>query len=245
MTDKIPLLLYSGGLDSTLMLNLALHKSQVEVMYVECNGGPDRSHCEHGARSRAKQWFYDESDHDDNLFTIKKDHKINLDNTLVQVKGRHLIQPLAWIIGGLMAFNKTRHSELQVGYILGDTAPIYKTELETTWRNAYALMHWCRPEDAPAVRFPLIEAGYDKLRVLTDLPHGLADKIWVCELPERHGVGQYRYCKTCQSCRTHLHALLDYKAKYQWDYGAWVIRNRERNQALYESDIIPTLESVE
>jgi hypothetical protein len=222
---SIPLVLYSGGMDSTLMLYTELLKGSADTLYVENNGTSGRSFMERRAREKAMDWFL--SDHGKDLKgRVLQDKVINLNETLVQVKGYKMVQPLAWLIAGLMAFDKNRHSELQIGYILGDAAPVKSAELEAFWRNAYALMHWCMPQNAPPVRFPLLEKGFDKGTVLSHLPLELADKIWVCELPQKKDDGSYHYCKVCTSCRTHLHALYDYKHQHQWDYGAWVLHNR-------------------
>ena len=224
---SIPLVLYSGGMDSTLMLYCELLNRSVDTLYVTANAAEGRDVMEKRAREKAMSWFLDSDIGKDLKGRVLVDRAINLDQTLIQVKGYKMIQPLMWLIAGLMAFDKDRHSELMIGYIVGDTAPIKITELEAFWRNAYALMHWCKPENAPPVRFPLIERGYDKLKVLADLPLELADKIWVCERPKKKDNGSYHYCKTCASCRTHLNALDNYKHKYHgWDYGAWVLHNR-------------------
>lgn len=228
--DLIPLVLYSGGMDSTLMLYTELLNRPVDTLYVSCNGGPDREFVENRARQKAMDWFRDRENKHDLRGSVLKDHWIDLNETLVKVKDHKLIQPLAWLIAGLMAFDKSRHSEIQIGYIIGDTAPIKSDSLEAFWRNAYALMHWCKPENAPPVRFPLIESGYSKLDVLTQLPLELADKVWVCELPEKSDGGSYRYCKRCPSCRTQRNALNNYKSQYGWDYGAWVIHNRNKTE---------------
>jgi hypothetical protein len=213
-------------MDSTLMLYLNLMNQSVDTLYIHCNSPKGRVVKEMQAREKATTWF----ELPKNQWKIKgrvlRDHSVNLDETLVKVKGYRLVQPLAWLIAGLMAFDKDRHSEIQIGYIIGDTAPIKSQELKTFWKNAYALMHWCDPEDAPPVRFPLIEWEYDKDRVLDDLPLELADKVWVCEKPYSHGNEAYHYCKCCASCLTQVSALDNYKRRHRWDYGAWVLHNR-------------------
>lgn len=227
---KVPLVLYSGGMDSTLLVYYLLLHGNIDTLYVSCNGTEGRKFKEKEARERARSVFH----HTDNPLRlagrIKKDHAINLDNTLAQVPSYKLVQPLAWLLAGLMTFDPNCHSELHVGYIFGDTAPVFSAELRAWWDNAYRLMHATRT--SPPLRFPLIEGGYSKIDVLGELPHSLADKIWVCELPDAIGdTGRYRYCKTCKSCRTNSNMLADYKHKHGWDYGAWLMHCREGNES--------------
>jgi hypothetical protein len=224
----VPLVLYSGGMDSTLMLYLNLMTQSVDTLYVYCNGPEGRVMKEMEAREKATAWFELPKNQEKLKGRVLRDHSVNLNETLVKVKKYRLIQPLAWLIAGLMAFDKDRHSEIQIGYIIGDTAPIKSQELKTFWKNAYALMHWCDPEDAPPVRFPLIEHEYSKDRVLDDLPLELADRVWVCEVPRLNENGTYRYCKRCASCLTQVSALDNYKRRHGWDYGAWVLHNRRQ-----------------
>lgn len=236
--QKIPLVLYSGGLDSTFLMHLLLQKQDVDMLYVHCNGTEERRLKEMGAMERAVAYFRDAHAQDLYQGLPRALFEVTLDQTLIHTPDRRLIQPAAWIIGAICRFDPARHSELIAGYVLGDTAPVLKTEMEAVWRNLYAIMHFCDPKEAPSIRYPLVEDGYDKCRILEDLPVDLADKLWYCELPARlKDSERIVFCGTCPSCVRHRFAIREYEEKHKISYyQAWLHGRESQRHAAVSKD---------
>lgn len=200
---KLPLLLFSGGNDSTLMLMNALQKSDVYTLYVDCCQHEEKVQMELKARSEIFKILLKQGEH-----LVLTDHGIKELRELNGTYGSFMEfrQTLPWIIGAVYIADPYRVSEVQIGYILGDDITIKLDTIKKLWKQIWKLVNGNKP--VIPLRFPLIEKGFRKTDVLRALPKNLLLKTWVCELPVKDN-NITKPCGACPAC------LILYNAKAQ------------------------------
>lgn len=207
MSEKRPLVLYSGGLDSTyLIYRLVEANMPFDVLYVE--GGQ----CQNKVREedKVREAFlytylrdtFPDYRHHINKFQVKLDWFNSLRG--YQTDKPSLSQPQTWIFAAHRAFDPGRHSEVQVGYLLGETE--HNPHLKKVWDGLCQLLH-CQTYP---LTFPL--QRHYKSMVLDDIPKELFNYVWVCELPmvDVTGVPSSTYrCGRCRPCQTLGYAFME------------------------------------
>jgi hypothetical protein len=196
-----PLVLFSGGMDSTMLLQELLQSMHVYTFYVEANQHPHKVTREREARDNLRRMFYDRYD-----YGIQDDFEFELNEVFVQTNNYAMVQPISWLTAALIKFDPSRHSGVAIGYLLGDQAPAFRREMEDFWRSGWALLRGMQ-EPAPPLWFPLLDHGYTKYEVLKRLSHDLMSNTWVCENPHKYD-NQIVECKHCKPCQL-LRATLD------------------------------------
>jgi hypothetical protein len=112
---------------------------------------------------------------------------------------RWFTQPVAWIFGAVVLANPYKHSELQIGYTLGDQIMVYRTELQNVWNNLSLIT---LGEVVPLMLPLMLQT---KATTVQYLPKKLRDLIWVCELPvvtQKRRKEIYTPCGQCAACVT-------------------------------------------
>ncbi len=192
MTQQLPLLLFSGGADSTYVLWGLLRTSPVDVLYVKAAQHPAKSEMElqrqakiievlekgalHGVRER-----------------IVKEVQIPLN------REHYFQQVIPWMVGALAAFVPHRHSEVVMAYLMNDDIMINRSELLETWKYLTTLLY------GEPVKLSLPLTHVRKRQIYEALDDGLQKLIWVCELPVEKGEGKRRRivaCGDCPACQT-------------------------------------------
>lgn len=197
MSDKRPLLLFSGGLDSTYMLRTALMETDVDVLYIDCGQCKNKIQAESISRTAILRWMDDHA----MLVEDEKRHRVRrtFDYTGVSYADAPNMmssQAPVWLIGALYHFDPSIHSEVRVAYVMGDDALIYRHEMATAWENLCLL---AKGVSVPLV-FPLM--GWRKSTILKYIQPDLLDLIWVCELPTWVGT-TLTPCHKCIPCKRH------------------------------------------
>lgn len=187
--ERAPLLLFSGGLDSTYLLYDLLQRSPVDVLY--CDGGqhPLKILAERIARKKIIEAiealgapFKVRNQYTADRFSLSQNPSV-----LFQ-------QPPAWIFGALSQIEADKHSSLEVGYVSGDCALTYRHEMTRAWE---ALNEMCLSEKIP-LRMPLMR--HTKGEVLSALPSELRALVWVCETPQLEEGGESPNVEPCGHC---------------------------------------------
>lgn len=220
--SKVPLLLFSGGLDSTFMLQTALMEGDVETLYVSGAQCPNKVKKELAARKRIIDKLERICKH-----RVRRDHVIQMENLLDGSTPDHkFVQPMAWIYGALkVSDGGDRHSELRIGYVNGDSIMVNLQNVLAVWDQAQHFTKW---HPLPLV-FPLMYMHKDD--ILHRLNPHVWEDVWVCEMPKRKGAG-HTACGSCRPCLTQAAVLHLYAGKYGETYAA-------RNERLLKEFKLP------
>jgi hypothetical protein len=209
--NKRPLVLFSGGMDSTSLISWFLHFTNVDVFYVQANVHPWKQQKEKEARELIKARFAEQRKTSD-IHRIVDDFELEMNGLYAQTHNYSLVQPISWLTAALIKFNPTVHSGVAVGYLLGDQAPAFRKELEDFWRAGWVLLRG-RGMEPPPVWFPLLDFGNTKKNIVEMLDLDLRKLCWVCETPklkpshrkypdDKVPNKQIIACGTCMPCTT-------------------------------------------
>lgn len=207
---KYPLLLFSGGMDSTYMLDLALVKSHVYTMYVDGGQGPDKVTQEKKARVDIFNSLLKCDNKVLGDFTLNDFSKLQMTDAAKFTKFK---QPIPWLLAALYKTDPIYISEVQIGYTLDD-AMFVLSEIKDLWNAAWKITH---TEDLVPLKFPLIDLMYEKREVIRFSNQELISKTWVCELPASKGK-IYKPCGKCPACARLIGVIAECKALYGTDY---------------------------
>ena len=114
MSDKRPLILWSGGLDSTYLVWSNLVKRDVDVMYVSLANNNSKVDRELSARTALKKLF------EGYQHKIINDFHIEVPPINGNLKGFILTQPYLWVQAYITTFDPDIHSHAELGYIKSD-----------------------------------------------------------------------------------------------------------------------------
>jgi 7-cyano-7-deazaguanine synthase in queuosine biosynthesis len=241
---KRPLVLFSGGIDSTYLVQWYLENgNSVDTLYVHASQHQDKVIKEMHARVQLFKKFteiYAPADAYDRRTDVIKDFEHNLDEQFVKTVDYAMVQPISWLMAALIRFDHRIHSELAIGYLLGDQAPAFYSEIVYAWNNLWVVLHG-RTKAIPPIRFPLLDGGLTKYDVMKRIDKRLAAWTWVCEMPRTRDGGEsdnlpvheaIYACNSCKPCRLMNHTIADLDADEYFDEPGqgwlyWVDRARE------------------
>ncbi|BEG72489.1 7-cyano-7-deazaguanine synthase [Pseudomonas phage PA1C] len=196
-----PLILFSGGLDSTYMLQQYLQKGSVDVMYI--NAGQDEEKMKLELRQRQVilekfSEFYP--------YKVQAQYE-RLKSTQLQGDNTKWSQVAPWLFGALAIADSARHSKLMIGYVSDDGAYFgsHLRYIEDAWYNLQKVS--CVNDPIP-IEFPLL--GMTKVDILRDLDKRVLNDIWICETPTNE-----KHCGKCKPCVTMTRVLSDYKIRHK------------------------------
>lgn len=254
--DKHPLVLFSGGLDSTYLISQYLRVGAVDTLSVQANQSEMKQIREEIARKRVIEELGKMSRR--YPFTVNREYMRDLNHQFTEVPDYDMVQPISWLTAALIVTDPKIHSEVAIAYLLGDQAPALRQYIDAFWHAGWKLLHWNEPI-VPLV-FPLLDAGLTKRKILDRIDKQLVSHVWSCELPSiRPGEGVYfswadveeakkdprrlKACGKCLPCRLMKHTLADYKEDNDESYSTAVIKHL--NPAIYPgiSKEIPKLEN--
>lgn len=195
--SKVPLVLFSGGLDSTyLMYKHAKEGRQTHHMYLTGGQTARKIECESEAREKILKYFYEH--YPKACFSEHRGSNEGYPVTLNFANGYGVSwsQSIAWLICALGAVNPDRHSSVQVSYVLGDQALQLIETMQTAWK---ALWTMAKLGELVPLEFPLKHTT--KYNIMQEMPRELYKLTWVCETP-RGLDGERQPCGTCYGCET-------------------------------------------
>lgn len=200
MSEKIPLIFFSGGLDSTAMLWMALMDSDVDIVYADGSQGRMKMHAEKLAQAKILDYMETHAEHKvRKQYTIDAIGPRNDNNRLMgAVKLRGPQQP-AWFIAAWYLVDPTRHSKVCMGVVRGDSSAHICHLYSQAWLPFLVASKNGVPADMPPLEFPLLE--YTKQSFIHGLPEDLQALIWTCETPKYESPNVVA-CGNCTPCRT-------------------------------------------
>lgn len=198
--SKVPLVLFSGGLDSTYLVSTLLQSGPVDVIYV--NGGQckDKIKCEIEARDKLIEKF-------NTYYPYKIQGQYEIIDPVYLHTGsdKKWTQPNAWIQGVYRVLHAARHKAVYIGYVKDDGFAFggAMRSLKKLWKN---LLKVSFTGKHVSLKFPLKHLS--KVEILENLDKRLLDDVWVCELPV-----DGKHCKKCKPCKLMELVLYDYKCR--------------------------------
>jgi len=218
MTTKIPLILFSGGLDSTALVYKQLQIGPCDVMYADGGQHPAKIASELVAREKIISYLNKTCPH-----KVQKDFRAP-HISFAQTPGNRYSQPAAWLFAALSVIDNDRHSELQVGYVYSDGGFCrWLPNIENAWRELQRFTRW---HDPIPVNWPLIDL--EKYQILDAIDPELVNMIWVCEMPNSEGENKYSQCGKCRPCKMAKQTLAAYKETYGHTIHTKLLINRQR-----------------
>lgn len=226
--NKKPLIVFSGGMDSTKMLQNALAVGDVYTCYFEASQSPEKIHLEREARRKIMKILQEKMpnriisdmvvklgwvDSEVYLLPTAEDPSHTRSGHMPDVTWQ---QAHMWLRGLIYVTDSTIHSEVQMGNVMGDSINAHLDNMKQAWHYTQL---FSKRESIPLV-FPL--ALQRKDTIINELYPEVVPHLWICELPrndEKEKV--FKPCGHCQACAT--------MAKTIW----WWEQSRGRNYREY------------
>lgn len=196
MSNKRPLILWSGGLDSSWLVYQELLKGDVDVVSVLGGQCHIKTRAERQARERILAYFRTQTH-----YRVRELHYPLEPLNLSSMPNRSWSQTVPWMIGALSVVDHTKHSAVMMGYVMGDEVLSIIPAFHNAWDGLQAVSKFGKVP----LEFPL--AMVSKRHILEKIPQGLLERVWYCELPEKtldeNENPIYNICNNCPACITH------------------------------------------
>jgi 7-cyano-7-deazaguanine synthase in queuosine biosynthesis len=193
---------WSGGLDSTFLVNLAIEKGcKVDVCYFKIDNNTEKTQCEHNARramldyfsNKARtlnQYFGDLGE----LFSFDVGHDHNR-----KPVGRFTQTPL-WVVAS--AYCAADHDYVAMGFVMGDQTISWNREYKNLFDCYKKIRHDVEEESSTELIFPIMRTPKDYIWA-QGLPYELREHIWFCESPRKIDENSFEPCGHCKPCSHH------------------------------------------
>jgi 7-cyano-7-deazaguanine synthase in queuosine biosynthesis len=188
---RIPLILFTGGMDSTWILQNALRTNYVDVLYVNVGQSEEIYQKEKAARENIMT-FLSESE-----FQILEQYEVTVPNIIAEHE-MEVSRAAKLIVAANSVFDPQRHGSVKIGGILNDCAITHRDRLGKLWTALSTVTKW---KPVP-LEFPLF--GYSKREILQGLDESLVKLTTYCE------ASQTEPCRVCGSCRSLAKAIAEY-----------------------------------
>lgn len=212
--NRVPLILFSGGLDSSYLLETMLRRGNVETMYVIGSQGQEKIDKERSVRKKIIRILEAKTGNKvlrDTEFEMK-----NMFGGYNYIPENKFSQPAMWLNGALHIAN-SGHAELLIAYVMGDQICSFVKDIEQAWNSLQAFTkHFPIP-----VRFPFLTTT--KQDILDNIDPRVVQNVWICELPYNRD-HELRACGNCAACLTIFGQLQIWKKRHGYDYSKEVIR---------------------
>lgn len=242
-SKKHPLIVYSGGIDSTYLLYSELKKGDVYTCYIEGAQSQDKARLEQEGRAKnitilekltGNRVLSDTIVKTTTTWTARTSNGNYVDNGNCAQDGTWG-QAHQWLNGILYVSNSDKHSSIQMGHVLGDCISIHLGSQKKAWKY---IQRFTKNAPIP-LEFPL--AMYEKFDLMYRMPYEVIANIWVCELPKKHfpegnEIGEFQPCRCCSACITFMQADLAFLHRHDKDFKThffnWSENRRETGTAV-------------
>jgi len=186
----IPLVLLSGGLDSTYLAYEFLKFGDIDILYIDGRQVSNKVNAE----KKALQTII-------HTLNANSKHKIRnrflattVDLGFVRMQFQ---QAGYWIFSAMQAFDDRLHNKVCLSYVSGDSILASLSSIKSAW---WDLASSIKMQPIP-LEFPL--QFVTKAQILTNMPQELIDLTWSCETPmSDEAIDGYIACGYCDPCVT-------------------------------------------
>lgn len=199
--EKYPLILFSGGLDSSFLLAKQLRYSTCDVLTVKSiNLSEKQEEAEEIAREKILNYLDTIAD----ISKVRKKFEINIDIGGKNIYALDLLtfqQVPLWFFSAICAADARYHSEVQIGYINGDDIAYEARYISEAWEKLWLAI---KPGDVVPLTFPLLKSHYGKEKIVDSFENEsifspILDLVHYCE---KEGVEEEKIDKVCNECKS-------------------------------------------
>lgn len=203
---KVPLILFSGGLDSSYLLQYEMEKGPVDVLYVSAH--------QHGNKVKEEFHVRKKIIHDLTRLTgnyVRNEYHVEMVSYVKRGEESSWAfqQVHHWLLGALQVIDDKIHSSLLIAYVAGDQIVYHQEEIRKAWD---ALCQFSKTGDLVPLGFPLIY--HTKREIFDKIAGSVYFRHWHCETPPYRGddpngpsprsmVHTREPCGKCVPCITH------------------------------------------
>lgn len=207
--NKVPLVLFSGGADSTYLVLHRLIEGPIDTLYIEGNQGEVKTFRE----KRAISEIMKSPAYLSRNYPIREMIEFQLSPMTAgcepngkvtkplnyYANGLALQQAPVWLFGAMMSVNPERHTSVQISYVMGDSAIGFVHHMEAAWN---ALWKSCRQGPVVPLEFPLIHTQKSDVFYHLD-SDDVYHLTWSCEdyMQDKESRTPCGHCVPCVTAR--------------------------------------------
>lgn len=189
LDGRRPLVLLSGGLDSTFLAFYLLQKTDIDILYVKAAQGIAKIEAEQYAREKVIKWLGRHA-----KYKIVNSYEVDV-SAVPTTEDHSFAQPLSWIYAAMNECHGQRHYSVMISYVMGDQICQHIPYFHTAWDA----LNFISKHNKVDLEFPL--RRMTKSMILEAMPIELVNLTWVCELPIKKRT-RYKACGHCTACIT-------------------------------------------
>ena len=201
---KCPLILFSGGLDSTYLLSERLKVTDVDILYVKGPQGSVKSKQELQAREKILKWM-----EKNRPFKVRTSYIEDISGIYIH-HNQQFGQINSWFFSALNNCISHLHSSVEIAYVNGDDNNLMLPSIGYAWDH----MQYVLFKDKTPLVFPL--SLVSKQKILDSISVDLYKLTWVCELAANESdtvIDKYKPCGKCEACLTRKTEEYKYKIR--------------------------------
>ena len=227
---KVPLVLYSGGLDSYCLAMELLAVGDIDTLTIvsDCINRPRQREAEATARANFFDWVAG-WDEECNYKGRVKEKNYAVIPTFTDTPGYNshpylaqqaFGQAASWLSQVLLFVNPYKHTSVEIAYVTGDEIAYYANRLQNAWADLYSALNPHRPLVPLNFRFLENNDTKENLEKRHISEYDYYNCIWYCENPEPID-GLFYVCNRCPSCKRmafsehHQTRVLKHKVKIE------------------------------
>lgn len=241
MTEKkVPLILFSGGMDSTTLLFRHPH---ADTLSVDFGNSWSKTAHEKEAQLHIRDYI-DRCNSDVDGYRQGKSFRDSYHVT-ADFHPNALNQMPVWFMKVFEHAKADRHSEVMIGICPGDDSVSSVWSLQAAWDNLWHATRIFSYDERPKMSFPVLHSS--KAAQMRELPDDLIKLTWSCEDPYNKSGKECGKCKPCitkfteliKAGKLHLaeETYMKNASNYLLNsYDVGRINNLRNNQAEYDPD---------
>lgn len=216
--NRHPLVVFSGGMDSSYMLYEALLQGNVHTCYIKGTQSSLKIPVELEARKKIAKILQEKTGNlilTDTVVDLAGSKpiytdKVNYNGGTIHTYGNDAPditwgQAYIWLFGLMFVTDGRIHSEVQIGNVMDDDINMHLDNMKLAWETT---QKFSKRNPIPLV-FPL--SCQRKFNILSEMPKQALAYIWVCDRPKQDENDLTIPCEYCASCVDHKKTIWEYE----------------------------------